>query len=230
MLIVAIVLLSNVRSLKSTATFDFTFIGNDEISLYEKRFEGLRKALPSHGVVSYTDDCGKASEEVFKAYYLAQYALSPVVLFYPQLTNFYSQKMLAQKGQFVIENFHDPSLEPYLTRLLPALFGVNGSQNSGAHQQISTSVNGSQNSGAHQQISTSVNGSQNSGAHQQISKNEGLTLVEDFGNGIKLYRCDAPLDPVNSDKQITKTQSFRRFVFGPSENLQESLDGIGIVH
>jgi hypothetical protein len=62
----------------------------DEISIYERRFDGLRAALPARGVVGYlgrTDPAGRTHAErdassllAFKRYLLAQYALAPVVL------------------------------------------------------------------------------------------------------------------------------------------------------
>jgi hypothetical protein len=62
----------------------------DEISTYERRFQGVRAALPARGVVGYlgrTDSAGRTPAEReasslldFKGYLLAQYALAPVVL------------------------------------------------------------------------------------------------------------------------------------------------------
>lgn len=122
--LLAIVLLAgDLRQLKDTVTFDFSFIGNDEISLYEKRFQSLRKALPASGVVSYVDDSPKGSRQEFKAYYLTQYALSPLLLLHPEFpVAFYSQEMLALKGKLLIANRHDTSREPYLVRLFPGRF------------------------------------------------------------------------------------------------------------
>lgn len=48
----------------------------DEVTLYDKRYERLKGMLPSHGVVGYFTD-GKFDA---KAFYLTQYALSPVIL------------------------------------------------------------------------------------------------------------------------------------------------------
>ena len=62
----------------------------DEISIYERRFQEVRAALPARGVVGYlgrTDPAGGSPAEReasslldFKRYLLAQYALAPVVL------------------------------------------------------------------------------------------------------------------------------------------------------
>jgi hypothetical protein len=134
--LLTVLLAGNLRQLKDAATFDFSFIGKDPISLYEKRFEALRKALPAHGVVTYTDDCN-GEREVFKAYFLTQYALSPIVLFHPKFPpTYYSQEMVAHEHHFVISNSHDPIREPYLTRLLPSQFAVNGSPLYGIKQEI----------------------------------------------------------------------------------------------
>ena len=48
----------------------------DEVTLYDKRYERLKGMLPSHGVVGYFTDAKFDA----KAFYLTQYALSPVIL------------------------------------------------------------------------------------------------------------------------------------------------------
>lgn len=50
--------------------------GNDEVTLYDRRYGRLKGILPSHGIVGYIAD------EKFdvKEFYLAQYALSPIIL------------------------------------------------------------------------------------------------------------------------------------------------------
>lgn len=53
--------------------------GKDEISLYERRFEALKRALPDSGVVGYVTDDGPGSVGA-QDYYLTQYALSPLVV------------------------------------------------------------------------------------------------------------------------------------------------------
>jgi hypothetical protein len=64
--------------------------GADEISAYERRFDRLRRALPSTGVIGYLgspDPAGPASEagpspalQHFRRYLLAQYTLAPLLL------------------------------------------------------------------------------------------------------------------------------------------------------
>src|SRR6266446_2947302 len=78
-LLVSSFLLSSLHLLMRTITFDLSFVGNDEITLYEKRFENLRKMLPSQGVVTYLDD-----NKNFKEYYLTQYTLAPLILSNPK--------------------------------------------------------------------------------------------------------------------------------------------------
>src|SRR5262245_2315427 len=95
-----VLLAGNLRQLKDSATVGFSNIGGDPISLYEKRFEDLRKALPPHGVVTYIDD-SNGVREVFKAYFLAQYALSPVVLLDTKFSSaYYSREMIGRNHHF----------------------------------------------------------------------------------------------------------------------------------
>jgi hypothetical protein len=61
---------------KDWREFDQTQIGNDGISLYEKRFDGLRTVLPSHAIVGYVSDAAPYNIE----YYLTQYTLAPVTV------------------------------------------------------------------------------------------------------------------------------------------------------
>lgn len=62
----------------------------DEITAYENRFQALRRALPSSGVVGYLGDPALGSGDAeqskrtallhFRRYLLAQYALAPILL------------------------------------------------------------------------------------------------------------------------------------------------------
>lgn len=72
--------------------------GQDEITMYEKRLEGLRKELPARGTVGYVTDV-KPSEVLadpihLARYYLTQYVLSPVLV-----DNGYGHEL-------IIGNFH----------------------------------------------------------------------------------------------------------------------------
>lgn len=53
--------------------------GKDKVSLSTRRFEGLRRILPSRGVVGYIGYGGQDTSGT-EMYYLAQYALAPVIV------------------------------------------------------------------------------------------------------------------------------------------------------
>lgn len=65
-------------------SFDPKSIGKDYISLNEKRFSELKKALPPHGVVGYLADVYPEKIAVnataMAGYYAARYSLAPVVI------------------------------------------------------------------------------------------------------------------------------------------------------
>ena len=77
-------LFANTKYFKQEFKFKKDLIGQDGITLYEQRFEVLRKVLPTHGIVGYITN--KRCEEVLKNvdtashYYLTQYALSPIII------------------------------------------------------------------------------------------------------------------------------------------------------
>jgi hypothetical protein len=76
-LIVLIVSLSGVRQLwKDWKAFDPRQLGSDGITLYERRFDRLKRLLPPHAVVGYVSDAEPYNIE----FYLAQYSLSPVIV------------------------------------------------------------------------------------------------------------------------------------------------------
>ena len=53
----------------------------EDISRYEKRFEAAKGMLPEHGVIGYRSDCSDMSDiNCIAGFYLAQYALSPIIL------------------------------------------------------------------------------------------------------------------------------------------------------
>lgn len=84
-LIVVFALYSNWQLLLGTVRFDLSFVGNDDITLYQRRFDGVRKMLPPYGVVGYVGDTRKNADGSLNAvamrnWYLAQYTLAPVVL------------------------------------------------------------------------------------------------------------------------------------------------------
>ena len=84
-MLVFFTLLSNLHLFREATDFDPELLGRDEITLYEKRFEGLKKILPPHEVVGYISS--KQAQDIrfdieAARYYLAQYALSPVIVVY----------------------------------------------------------------------------------------------------------------------------------------------------
>lgn len=76
-------LLSNLHFFRKAAGSDFA--RKDAISLYERRFEGLKGVLPPRGVVGYVSD-HQARDIRFDAgsgdFYLTQYALAPLIVVY----------------------------------------------------------------------------------------------------------------------------------------------------
>lgn len=54
----------------------------NSVSLYLKKFDGLKKIIPSASIIGYQDDRTSPSDEEKELhYYLAQYALAPVVIY-----------------------------------------------------------------------------------------------------------------------------------------------------
>lgn len=65
----------------------------DAMTLYERRFEELRKSLPAHGTIGYISD--EAGDDGTWDYYRTQYALAPLVV-----------ERTAER-EFVVGNFRD---------------------------------------------------------------------------------------------------------------------------
>ncbi len=101
-LLILFALLSNLHWLLQAA-FDPDFPRSDRISQYEKRFEGLKKILPTHGVVGYLSD-RQAQDIRFDngtvEFYLTQYALAPLIVIY------------SSEREFVIGNFRASGVAP----------------------------------------------------------------------------------------------------------------------
>lgn len=76
LVIVTICLLSDSRLLKQAGELHPSRLGREPQSLYDKRFDDVRKMLPEHGVVGYLGD----SPGNVGNYYLTQYALAPLVV------------------------------------------------------------------------------------------------------------------------------------------------------
>jgi hypothetical protein len=59
----------------------------DTVTYNETRFVALKRALPTHGVVGYISDLDLSNDEGTAAWYLAQYSLAPLqVYFLPNRT------------------------------------------------------------------------------------------------------------------------------------------------
>ena len=78
LIIVLFALLSNYQLLTGWMETDLSFVGRDDITLFEERFEAVKTKLPERAVVSYTI-VGHANEspEDLRNYYLTQYTLTP---------------------------------------------------------------------------------------------------------------------------------------------------------
>lgn len=84
-LIVLFALYSNLQLLVGSMGFDPNIVGNDEITLYQRRFDWVKEMLPEYGVVGYMGDAlknadGSQNAVGLRNWYLAQYTLAPVVL------------------------------------------------------------------------------------------------------------------------------------------------------
>jgi uncharacterized protein YqgQ len=76
LVMVTICLLSEFRLLKQAGMLHPSLLSREPQSLYDKRFNDVRKMLPKHGVVGYLSDrSGNVG-----SYYLTQYALAPLVV------------------------------------------------------------------------------------------------------------------------------------------------------
>jgi len=85
-LLIFFALISNLRLLRDWAQFDLSFVGHDDVTTYQKRFDRIRPMLPEHGIVGYTGaGLNHAHYELsdvvaMKNWFVAQYALAPIVL------------------------------------------------------------------------------------------------------------------------------------------------------
>ena len=81
-------LLSSYQFLVQWMQFDLRFIGRDEVTLNEKRFDKIKESLPSHGVVGYRPNGLPATVEQLmfgnsgdlQQWFFTQYALAPVIV------------------------------------------------------------------------------------------------------------------------------------------------------
>ncbi len=79
-LLILFALLAEVRLLRKALRQPRPLVGNDDISLYEGRFEDVKKLLPSHGTVGYVSDGKLDGMADYDSLYLTQYVLSPRVV------------------------------------------------------------------------------------------------------------------------------------------------------
>ena len=79
-------LLSNCRLFIDSLKFDVSKVGRDDVTLYQKRFDGIRNLLPARGIVGYSGDgineaeYWKSDASALRNWFLAQYTLAPVVV------------------------------------------------------------------------------------------------------------------------------------------------------
>jgi hypothetical protein len=75
----------------------------DEITLYEKRFAGLKAFLQNHEVVGYVSDYDDRSDDDGMAYAMTQYVLAPTIL------------ARGIKRDLIVGNFHRtiPNIKEY---------------------------------------------------------------------------------------------------------------------
>jgi len=92
-------LLSSVNVFRRTEPFQIGSLGRDEISVYLKRFEALRKTLPAHATVGYESDLEGPlwDRDEARRFYLTEYALAPVII------------VAGTKSDVVIGNYRDPA-------------------------------------------------------------------------------------------------------------------------
>ncbi len=105
LMLAALLLLGNLRLLRWTANLDLSLMGNDEVTLHEKRFASIRDLLPPYGVVGYIDDNSGQTVARFKEYFLTQYTVAPVVLTDPNFSGTDSE-ILKREDVLIISNLH----------------------------------------------------------------------------------------------------------------------------
>src|ERR687886_2808455 len=105
MVLAALLLLGNFRLLRWTVSVDFSFIGHDEVTLYEKRLARVRDALPPYGVIGYIDDNSGQSVQRFKEYFLTQYTVAPLILADPDFPG-PDPAILTRDDVLIISNIH----------------------------------------------------------------------------------------------------------------------------
>jgi len=105
-LLAAVGLASGVSVVKRAEPIRRARSGEDETTLYLRRFEPLRKALPPHATVGYEADPEDplTDRAEVRRFYLAQYALAPVIL------------VAGSDRPLVVGNYRDPDRNCRLCR------------------------------------------------------------------------------------------------------------------
>ena len=88
LLIVFFALLSSYRLLALNVQFNLSFIGRDEVTENDKRFERIRDVLPRRGIVEYWPNGEKTTYEELlfgnatdlQHWFMTQYALAPLIV------------------------------------------------------------------------------------------------------------------------------------------------------
>ena len=75
-LIVGLALFSNFRSLWEWIQFDLSFMGQDDVTKFEQKFEVVKSRLPQNGIIGFRTD----NPSDLAQYYKTQYALAPRVI------------------------------------------------------------------------------------------------------------------------------------------------------
>ena len=78
-LLILFSLLSSVHLLTISGGLHPRLFGKDELSLYDRRFDGVKRVLPRHGIVGYIGN-SHGDYAGIKDYYLTQYTLSPLIV------------------------------------------------------------------------------------------------------------------------------------------------------
>ena len=75
-LIMALALFSNLRSLWEWIQFDLSFMGQDDVTKFEEKFEIVKSRLPENGIIGFRTD----NPNDLAQYYKTQYTLTPRVV------------------------------------------------------------------------------------------------------------------------------------------------------
>jgi len=80
LLLLLAVLISGTSMMREIQFLSPSRLQPDSVSSYQNRFEPLRRVLPRHGLIGYLGEERNLAESATGEYYIAQYALVPLVL------------------------------------------------------------------------------------------------------------------------------------------------------